>query len=83
MGTIKNSESAPTEHKLSDAEFNYVMNIHQAKQNIMQEYDRVTSAFLYYLASNNFGYTPKDELQFELDFTDDSHTLKITKPAKS
>jgi hypothetical protein len=37
------------------------------------------SAFLNYVAKDRLGYPEKSDLQFELDFADESHTLKVTK----
>ena len=60
-------------------EFNYVMNVNGAKSNIVDEYNRVMSAFLKYIAVSRFGYEAEDDLQFELDFTDKKHVIKVTK----
>lgn len=78
MGSIKNTNK-DTAHELTEAEFNYVMNVNQAKQNIVQEYNRVMSAFLNYVAKSRLGYAEDQDLQFELDFADNSRTLKVTK----
>lgn len=64
---------------LKDEEFNYVMNVNQARYNIQQEYNRVLSAFLHYVACNRGGYEPTDNLKFELDFENPEHILKIEK----
>lgn len=77
MGSIKNS-TQPQEHELNEEEFNYVLNINQAKNNIVGEYNRVISAFLKYIASSRLGYAPAEDLQFEVDFSDKKRTLKIT-----
>lgn len=83
MGSIKNKANEPDKaHELTEAEFNYVMNINQAKQNHAQEYNRVMSAFLKYLAVDRFGYASDDDLQFELDFEDKKRILKVTKLPK-
>lgn len=83
MGSIKESaDDGAQEHPLTEAEFNYVMNINQARENVGQEYTRVISAFLHYIASSRLGYDSKDDLQFELDFTDKEHKLKVTKIAE-
>lgn len=78
MGSIKNSQTAAQDHVLSEQEFNYVMNVQTAKQAIADEYNRVMSAFLKYVSTTRLGYQPADDLQFELDFTDNKHTLKVT-----
>ncbi len=83
MGSIKNKANEPDQaHELTEEEFNYVMNINQAKQNIAQEYTRVMSAFLKYLSVSRFGYAPEEDLQFELDFEDKKRVLKVTKLPK-
>lgn len=77
MGSIKNSK--PAERKLTEEEFKYVLAINQAKQQIMQEYNNVQAAFLNYVAKTRMGYEDDQDLQFELDFTDQTRTLKVTK----
>lgn len=80
MGSIKNNSAKKNDsHQLTDEEMNYLINLNAAKQNIIKEYDRVMSAFLHYLASSRFGYDSTDDLQFEMDFADQSRTLKISK----
>lgn len=81
MGSIKKrSQSEKTStHTLTEAEFNYVMNIQTAKQNIVDEYNRVTSAFLKYVSCDRLNFKPEEDLQFELDFADNKHELKVTK----
>lgn len=79
MGSIKNSSDGPQSHTLTEDEFNYVMNINQAKQSISQEYTRVMSSFLHYVSSSRLGYSPQDDLQFEVDFTDEKRELKVTR----
>lgn len=85
MGKLK-SKLAETEESqepevmsLRDEEFNYVMNVNQARFNINQEYNRVLSAFLHYVACNRGGYESTDNLKFELDFDNPDHLLKIWK----
>jgi hypothetical protein len=79
MGSIKNNHLIESTHELNEEEFNYLMNVNAAKQNIVQEYDRVMSAFLKYIATSRLQYPMEDDLQFELDFKDKKHELKITK----
>lgn len=80
MGIKKAAQvTETTTHQLTDAEFNYVMNIQTAKQNIVDEYNRVISSFLKYVSSSRLEFDPNTDLQFELDFSDDKHELKITK----
>jgi hypothetical protein len=57
QATDKAAEDNTKEFSLEDAEFNYVMNVNQAKQNIVGEYNRVMSAFLHYVASSRVGYS--------------------------
>lgn len=78
MGSIKKQSQDTQTHTLSEQEFNYVMNIQSAKQNVMEEYNRVISAFLKYVTSERLGYKPEDDLQFELDFSNNKHELKVT-----
>lgn len=78
MGSVKKQASNSSTHALTDAEFNYIMNIQTAKQHIVDEYNRVISAFMKYVSSSRLGYDPEATLQFELDFSDDKHILKIT-----
>lgn len=84
MGKLKNKlmekeESEPMQMALKDEEFNYVMNVNQARFNINNEYNRVLSAFLHYVAANRGGYNTTDNLKFELDFENTEHLLKIWK----
>lgn len=78
MGSIKDKANKEQTHTLTEEEFNYVMNINVAKQNIAEEYTRVISAFLKYIACSRLGYDPTADIQFELDFTDEGHNIKIT-----
>lgn len=83
MGSIKSTATNPEqEHTLTEAEFNYVMNINQAKQGVVAEYNRVMSAFLKYVASDRLKYSAEDDLQFELDFSDEKRVLKVKKLPK-
>lgn len=77
MGSIKNNGAKS--FTLTDAEFNYVMNVNKAKQAVADEYNRVMSAFLNYVSKSRLGFPDDANLQFELDFTDAKHELKITK----
>lgn len=80
---VKNRQlEKETPYTLTEAEFNYVMNVQTAKQNIVDEYNRVISAFLKYVASSRLGYSPDEDLQFELDFSDSKHELKVTRIPK-
>ena len=79
MGSIKNTPLKEEKHSLTEAEFNYIMNVNQAKQGVIEEYNRVLSAFLNYIAKSRLGYEADQNLQFEIDFADNSHTLKVTK----
>lgn len=81
MGTIKRKDANENERSwsLRPEEYNYVLAINQAKLRVAQEYTNVQSAFLNYIAKTRMGYEEKQDLQFELDFADESHTLKITK----
>lgn len=79
MGSIKNNTSNAAPHELTEEEFNYIMNVNKAKENIVQEYNRVLSAFMHYISCSRMGYDSKDDLQFEIDFTDEKRILKITK----
>lgn len=84
MGSIKNNARSDKSkaHELTEEEFNYVMNVNVAKQNIVNEYNRVMSAFLKYVASSRLGYTSDEDLEFELDFSAKEHLLKIKKIPK-
>lgn len=81
MGSIKHKHQHLLEetHTLTESEFNYLMNINQAKSNIAQEYNRVISAFLKYVSATRLGYPPEEDLQFELDFSDAAKQVKVTK----
>lgn len=79
MGKIKDQALNKTEDAaLTEAEFNYIMNVNQAKQGVAAEYDRVMSAFLSYIAISRLGYQSKQDFQFELDFADKKRVLKVT-----
>ena len=79
MGSIKNMAMYGTEqeHELTEAEFNYIMNVNDAKMKVTQEYNRVISAFLNYIAHSRLAYHD-DNLQFEVDFSDKSHKVRVT-----
>jgi hypothetical protein len=77
MGSIKNKKNE-VEHQLTNVEFNYIMNVNKSKQNMTDEYNRVMAAFLKYISSTRLGYKDDAHLQFELNFTDESHILKVT-----
>jgi hypothetical protein len=79
MGSIKNNKLKEEKHTLTDAEFNYVMNANRAKQQHIEADNLILSAFLNYVAKSRLGYEVKQDLQFELDFSDNSHTLKVIK----
>jgi len=84
MGSIRNtSDNKEQTHELTEDEFNYVLNVNQAKANIVGEYNRVISAFLKYIASARLGYAPDQDLQFELDFNNTKRQLKVTKIPKN
>lgn len=70
--------------ELTSQEFNYLKAMNDARQRIYAEQGRTISAFLYFVAGSRLGYkTGKDmELQFEMDFDDETHTLKITELTK-
>lgn len=82
MGSIKNTTVNNDEaksHPLQDDEFKYVLRVNEAKTAIADS----ISAFLHYIAVERMGYESTDSLQFELDFSDPKHVLKVTKLAKS
>lgn len=79
MGSIKNNINTKDIQELTEDEMNYLINLNAAKQNIAQEYDRVMSAFLHYVASSRLGYNASDDLQVEVDLTDKKRQLKIVK----
>ena len=74
----ENTKDSVKEYQLEEAEFNYLMNINDAKNNNAQEYNRVMSAFLHYIASSRLGYAASTDLQFELDFADEKRNIKVT-----
>lgn len=80
MASIKKKQQTPKTdaHALTAAEFNYIMNINEAKQNIVAEYNRVMSAFLSYVSCTRLGYDNDKEFQFELDFGSKEHVLKVS-----
>lgn len=80
MGSIKKkvTERTTTEHTLTEPEFNYIMNAQTAKQRTAEEYSRIISAFLMYISNSRLGYTDDTALQFEIDFADEKHVLKVT-----
>lgn len=83
MGSIKNSSMNPEqEHKLTEAEFNYVMNMQTAKQTNLEQSNKMISAFLKYITASRLKYNADDDLQFELDFSDEKHILKVTRLPK-
>lgn len=88
MGKVKDQAQAKTapsqndealEVTLKDEEFNYIMNVNVARNNVNQEYNRVMSAFLHYISCSRMGFESTDNLKFELDFDDETHKLKIWK----
>src|ERR1700752_83094 len=84
MGSIKNKnlDSQEKSHTLTEAEFNSVMNLNVAKQNIINDLNKAISSYLKGIASTRLGYEYDTDLQFELDFADEKHILKITELPK-
>ena len=88
MGSIKNIDIGTPDangtmtYTLTEGEFNYAMNVNAAKQGVMNEYNRVLSAFLHYVSSSRLGYDSNEELQYELDFSNKKRELKITRVLK-
>jgi hypothetical protein len=80
MGSIRDTAAQPDErtHVLNEEEFNYVMNLQQAKTDDLAKWNRTISAFLKYITVSRLNYTSDEDLQFELDFSDKEHKLKIT-----
>lgn len=81
MGRVK-AQAATKQadsQKLTDEEFKYVQALTESRNRIYEEQGRTISAFLYYLAGTRLGYDGKQSLEFELDFDNPEHELKITK----
>lgn len=78
MGSIK-QKPKETEHKLTDTEFDFYMNIHRSQMTIIEEYNRMKAGLLNFVAKHEWGYDPKQDLQFEFDIRDPGHVVKVTK----
>lgn len=82
MGSLKNKvlnqNNDGQKHELTDQEFQYLKAMNDARQRIYGEQGQTISAFLYYVAGSRLGYADSKELQFEMDFDDPKHELKIT-----
>lgn len=77
---VLNQDDKEKSFELTSQEFQYLKAMNDGRQRIFQEQGQTISAFLYFLAGSRLGYkTGKDiKLQFELDFDDETHTLKIS-----
>jgi len=64
---------------LTDSEFGYLIGLNFSRNNIINEFSRVMSGFLYYVAVNRLGYDGDTDLKFEIDFENDTKQLKIWK----
>jgi hypothetical protein len=73
---IKNETEDIQQHKLTDAEMNYVRLL-----NIALQYhtlgQKILSGFLYYVCTTRLGYKDGVNLQFELDFDKQDNLLTI------
>ena len=78
---IKQSLSQqPKEYELSNYEFDFLNaanNLTQATIKIAQGTRLLSSQYLKVLATEKLGYAPEENLEFEVDLTDESHLLKI------
>lgn len=81
MGKLKDKimDNNTNEFALKEEEFNHLMNLNVAKNQIVQSANVMMSSFLHYVATNRLGYDNDDNLQFELDFEDEKRILKVTK----
>lgn len=77
MGSIKRAKS--DERQLTEQEFTFVQTLNDMKTSYVQDMNHRISAILNNIAKTRMDYEETQDLQFELDFTDDTHTLKITK----
>jgi hypothetical protein len=79
LGSIKNKTNDEQSHTLTETEFNVVMNLNVAKQTALEQMNRAISTYLKGVCSTRLGYTAEEDLQFELDFANEKHELKITR----
>lgn len=79
MGSIKSNKAKEQSHKLSDKDFAYVQLLNEIKTRFVDDMNQRISSVLNSLAKTEMGYDKDGDLQFELDFADESHTLKVTK----
>jgi hypothetical protein len=79
LNQVKDTDDDASEFFLKEEEFNYIINVNIARNAIQQEYHRVMSAFLHYIAASRLGYETTDNLKFELDFDDTTHKLRVWK----
>lgn len=79
MGAIKNTKQKEEKHKLTDQEFAFVQMLNEMKSSYLQDMNHRMSAILNNIAKTRLGYEEKQDLQFEMDFGDEAHTLKVTK----
>lgn len=84
MGATKskalNQDDKEKSFNLTDQEFAYLKAMNDARQRIFQEQGQTISAFLYFVAGSRLGYKTGTDmnLQFEMDFDDETHTLRIS-----
>jgi hypothetical protein len=78
MGSIKRGKTEG-EFKLTDEQFAFVELLNQMKNQYVQDMNHRISSVLNNLAKTQYGFQEQDDLQFELDFSDETHMLKVTK----
>lgn len=84
MGSIKRKlqeqeEGEPDVFHLTEEEFGYLVGLNFSRNNIINEFARVMSGFLYYVSTFRLGYDGKTDLKFEVDFDNDKRELKVWK----
>lgn len=73
---INNTSEDIQQHKLTDAEMNYLRLLNMSLQ-FHTFGQKILSGFLYYVCTNRLGYKDGVNLQFELDFDKQDNLLTV------
>lgn len=84
MGSIKQkNHQIEAKFKLTEAEFDCLLNMNHAKQEILQQCTKTLTSYMKGLTVSKWGYDMDEDLQFELDFADKERLLKVTRIPRS
>ena len=85
MGKIKQqvtesaNEPESTSYTLKDEEFTYLLQANYVRKTLIDLIGQLISSRLHEISVTRLGYDKADQLQFEIDFDDKEHQLKIAK----